>query len=365
MAKAATAVYALTQQGAITAEKIARSMDVDLFVPRSLSVKTAKPFGSLRALVGKTFVSYRQHIFIAAAGVAVRCIAPHIKDKSIDPAVVALDHYGKRVISLLSGHLGGANNLAREVAAITGGEAVITTATDTEKLPSLDILALEFNLAIANIKAVAKVNGALIAGKPVIVDDAYNHLQLRHSAWKDLFVFTHTPAYRSLCAEEKESLARVTVTPHFGSPSDTNLVLHPKVLHVGIGCRRGARAEEILNLIGLSLEQLEFSPSSLAGLASADVKQHEPGILDAAKELELPVRFFSVKELDTVPVTSPSPKAREMFGIDGVCEPAAMLAAGLAAGENAQLRLPKLAQKGVTIAIAQETSSLCNLAAAN
>lgn len=355
MAKAATAVYALTQQGVLTAEKLVQAMDVDLYVPRSLSIKGAKPFDSLRALAGRTFASYRQHIFIAATGVAVRCIAPHIKDKSIDPAVVALDHHGRHVISLLSGHLGGANELARIVAEITGGEAVITTATDTEKLPSLDLLALELNLAIANIRAVVKVNAALLAGQPVIVDDPHNHLQLRHSAWEELFVFTQTPAYRALSKDEAERLARVTVTPHLGVPTETNLVLHPKVLHVGIGCRKGARAEEIMDLIGVALEQLEFSPSALASVASADIKQHEPGILDVAEHLELPLKFFSAKELATVQVTAPSAKAREVLGVDGVCEPAAMLAAMSGGGKNARLRLPKLARRNVTIAIAQET----------
>ena len=355
MAKAPTAVYALTQQGALMAAKIVQAMDVDLYVPRSLlvigAIKGAKPFDSLRALVGKTYASYRQHIFIAAAGVAVRCIAPHIKDKSIDPAVVALDHHGRRVISLLSGHLGGANKLARDVAAVTGGEAVITTATDTEKLPSLDLLALEFNLAVANIKAVGKVNAALLAGQPVIVDDSYNYLQLRHSAWKELFIFTQTPAYRSLNKDEEENLARVTVTPHLSAPAESNLVLHPKVLHAGIGCRRGARAEEIMNLIGLALEQLEFAPPSLASIASVDIKQYEPGLIDVAQTLELPLKFFSAKELDDLQPAAPSAKAHGVPGLDGVCEPAAMLAAG----ENARLRLATLAQKNIAIAIAQET----------
>lgn len=357
MAKPASAVYALTRQGVLTAAKILRVMEADLYVPRSLcgppptAPECAEPFDSLRALVEKTFTAYRRHIFIAAAGVAVRCTAPHIKDKSADPAVVALDHHGKHVISLLSGHLGGANKLAREIAAVTGGEAVITTATDTEELPSLDILARESGLGIANIRAVAKVNAALLAGGPVIVDDPGDRLRLRRSAWKDLFIFARAPAPRFPGEGEAESSARVTVTPHYGGPSEMNLVLHPRVLHVGIGCRRGARAEEILALLHSALEGLELSPSALAGIASADIKQNEPGILEAAGALGLPLKFFSAGELGAVAVTAPSPKAREVLGVDGVSEPAAMLAAG----ENARLLLPKLARGNITIAIAQET----------
>lgn len=356
MPKAPTAIYALTQQGAMTAEKLAAVMWADVYLSPAVAavcpVKGTIEFDSLRALVAKTFSAYRRHIFITAAGVAVRCIAPHLKDKAIDPAVTVLDQRGKHVISLLSGHLGGANALAREVAEIIGGQAVITTATDTENLPSLDILALEFNLVTANIKSVAKVNGALLAGQPVAVDDPQNHLQLKGSVWQELFMFTETPAFASLPPEEAEAMARITVTPSIGMPSETNLVLHPRILHIGIGCRRGAKRSEILEIIHNALEQLELSPHAIAGIASADVKLHEPGLRAAAESLGAPLRFFTVKELDAVPVTEVSPKAREMFGVDGVCEPAAMLAAG----ENAILRLPKRASRGVTIAIAQEAA---------
>ena len=356
MPKALTAIYALTQQGAMTAGKLAAGMWADVYLPPAVAavcpVKGSTTFDSLRVLVAKTFSTYRRHIFITAAGVAVRCIAPHLKDKSIDPAVAVLDQHGKHVISLLSGHLGGANALAHEVAEILGGQAVITTATDADNAPSLDILALEFNLAIANIKAVTKVSGALQTGRLVAVDDPQNHLQLKGSVWQELFVFTETSAFAKLPAEEAETMARVTVTPSCGIPSETNLVLHPKMLHIGVGCRRGAKGPEILEHIHNALEQLELSPHAVASIASADVKQHEQGLHDAAKSLGAPLRFFSVKELDTVPVTKAPPKTQEMFGADGASEPAAILAAG----ENAIVRLPEHGSRGISIAIAQEAA---------
>lgn len=356
MPKALTAIYALTQQGAMTADKLASAMWADVYLPPAVAaacpVKGTTQFSSLRDLVAETFFTYRRHIFITAAGVAVRCIAPHLEDKTIDPAVTVLDHRGRHIISLLSGHLGGGNALAHEVAKILGGQAVITTATDTENLPSFDLLAMGCNLGMGNIKAVAKVNGALLAGAPLVVDDPQNHLQLRGSAWEELFVFTETPAFTNLSPEDANAMVRVTVTPSRGAPSETNLVLHPRTLHIGIGCRRGAKEQEILELIHNTLEQLELSPYAVADIASADVKQNEPGLQAAAEALSVPLRFFTVKELDTVPVTEVSPKAQETFGVDGVCEPAAMLAAGA----NAILRLPKRASRGVTIAIAQEAA---------
>lgn len=358
MTRAATAVYVLTQQGAMTSRLIAAAMQSDVYMPPSLASAVGKkdgaiPFDSLRALIGETFSAYRQHVFITAAGVAVRCIAPHLKDKRIDPAIVVLDHRGKNVISLLSGHLGGANKLAHAVAEAVGGQAVITTATDTENLPSLDVLALEFNLVIANIKAVARINSALVDGRRVVVDDPDNFLQLRGSAWQDLFVFTGTKTFDALPLDHAAAMPRVTVTPAVVPLTEAHLVLHPKVLHVGIGCRRGAKAPEILELITASLIQLELSPGSVATLASVDIKQHEQGLVEAAASLGVPLRFFTAKELDAVPVSSPSPKAREVLGIDGVCEAAAMLAAG----KNAVLRMPKVAAHGVTIAVAEEGPS--------
>ena len=352
--EADTAVYALTQQGAMTAAKIASVMQVDLYLPPFVEPDCPVPgtvhFNSLRALVAESFSAYRRHIFITAAGVAVRCIAPHLSDKRIDPAIVVLDHHGRNVVSLLSGHLGGANALAHEVADILDGQAVITTATDTERLPSLDILALESNLVIANVKAVAKINSALLAGRPVILDDLHNHLKLKGSAWKDLFIFAGSEAHNALCPEEAEDMVRVTVTPGIGVPSERNLILHPKVLHVGIGCRRGIKSKEIIDYTTTTLTQLGLATGSIASIASAEVKQFEPGLHEAAAELGVPLKFFSVKDLDTVQVTNVSPKAQEVFGLDGVCEPAAVLAAG----QNGILRLPKCAGRGITIAVVQE-----------
>ena len=115
-------------------------------------------------LSAETFPLYRQHVFIAAAGIVVRAIAPHLRSKRVDPAVVALDQRGKHVVSLLSGHLGGANRLAEEVAAITGGVPVVTTATDTEGVVSIDLLAEEKGLVLSNPEAVKGVNMALLQG---------------------------------------------------------------------------------------------------------------------------------------------------------------------------------------------------------
>ena len=188
------AIYALSPQGLALALRIRAALGGVCFAPRSLSGKpgtgptgsdggegeefratgqnkTPQWFESLPLLLEKQFGQFRQHIFIAAAGLVVRCIAPLLAGKAVDPAVVALDHHGKFVISLLSGHLGGANELARQVAAITGAEAVITTATDAEGLPAPDLLALRAGLRVLNPEAIRVVNAALLSGQTLGLRD--------------------------------------------------------------------------------------------------------------------------------------------------------------------------------------------------
>jgi len=146
------AIYALTPQGAVLGRRMADQLDADLFLPsRIADPHGAIPFDRLLDVVAKSFFLYPRHVFIAAAGIVVRAIASHLKSKDRDPAVIVLDQEGEYVISLVSGHLGGANELARNVARLTGGRAVITTATDTVGVPSMDLLAKEKDLTIANL----------------------------------------------------------------------------------------------------------------------------------------------------------------------------------------------------------------------
>ncbi|NHZ48309.1 cobalamin biosynthesis protein CbiG, partial [Desulfovibrio sp. XJ01] len=189
------AVYALTPGGAALARRIAGALGGTLYLaerlcaattegaasgmPGAAAIPTTQPFASLADLVARTFRLHSGHVFVAATGIVVRCIAPHITSKAQDPCVVVCDQRGAFAISLLSGHLGGGNDLARQVAAVTGGTPVITTATDTEGLPSFDLLAARAGLAMADIAMVRHVNGALLAGETVWICDPGDALGLR------------------------------------------------------------------------------------------------------------------------------------------------------------------------------------------
>ena len=367
-----TAIYVLTGQGLAVARRLEAALGAHLYVSASLpdsaavspvefadgpgglenpdpsgppsvskpgpgSERPLRRFSNLADTVRENFRNYACHIFIAAAGIAVRVTAPLLRGKSVDPAVLVVDQRGSFVISLLSGHLGGGNAMAARAAAILGATPVITTATDVEDLPALDALAQEKNLAIANLGAVKAVSAALLAGRDVLLHDPDDCLGLRGSRRGGLF--QAEPDLGRALEPDGAPAARVIVTERavFRSPASPGvapdfpagwLFLHPRRLFVGVGCRKDTPEGDILRHIRAVLASAGLAPEAVAGLASIEDKREEPGLLRAAEGLGLPLRFFSAAELTVYPVGSPSATALARFVVQGVCEPAALAAAG-------------------------------------
>jgi cobalamin biosynthesis protein CbiG len=325
---APVALYALTPAGLDLARRLARDLDGAVFAPERLAGPGETGFAALGPCLAANFRAFPAHVCVAAAGILVRLLAPLLGSKDRDPAVLALDPAGKFCVSLLSGHLGGANGLARRVAALTGGQAVITTATDCAGLPSLDLLARERGLRIGNPEAVKRANAALLEGRALRVEDPEGRLGDLDPA---LF-------------EPVDQGGDVVVGWRAGrGPA---LRLHPPVLWAGVGCRRGTQPEEILGLLRSVFGAESLALDSLAGLASVEDKRGETGLLAAAGELGLPLRFFTREELSRAPVATPSAAAREHLGLEGVCEAAAILAA------NGALLVPKRKTARATLAVA-------------
>ncbi|MDR2076385.1 MAG: cobalamin biosynthesis protein [Desulfovibrio sp.] len=342
-----TAVYALTPQGMPLGFRLAEATGGALFLAASLpeAGEAAVRFHSLSGQVAENFRQYGLHIFVAATGLVVRCLAPLLQSKRSDPAVLVVDQKARFVISLLSGHLGGANACAAAVAAFLGAVPVITTATDLEDLPALDLLARDRKLIPADDAAFAPVSAALLAGQTVGLHDPDDRLGLgRHPLF--------SPLPRPLPAPPCVLITETAPAAPAGC-----LILHPPVLYAGIGLRRDTPAEPILQALRETLDSHGLARQSLAALASADAKREEPGLIQAARALALPLIFFPKAVLEDLPVTSPSPKALEAFGLRGVCEPAALAAAqGLPLPEAprcaAVLLCPKRRFPHVTIAVA-------------
>ncbi len=347
-----TAIYALTPQGAGLSKTLADQLEADLFLPARLadslygrsSTHETIPFDRLLEAVAENFFSYSRHVFIAATGIVVRAISPHLKSKDRDPAIIVLDQEGKYVISLLSGHLGGANELARVVAKLTGGEAVITTATDTAGVPSMDLLAKENDLTIANLKAVKSINMALVSGEPVQVFDPENRLRLKDQERPGF-------AIEQVYNEDQwiNESPGVWVTWKNKKPDTAldQLILHPKCLVAGVGCNRGTKLQEIIDLIKNTFQKDGLSMKSLKCLTSIEAKRDEPGLNGAARELDVPLVFFRKSELETIKAPHPSSVVKKHMGVSSVCEATVLLKTG-----GGRLLIPKTKSLNVTVAVA-------------
>ena len=349
-AERGTAVYALTPRGARLARTLADGLGGDLFLPEALAREYgATAFGRLFDAVAENVPHYPRQVFVTASGIAVRAMAPHIRSKDRDPAVVVLDTEGRFAVSLLSGHVGGANDLARQAARITGGEAVITTATDTAGLKSWDELALEKDLVIDDLRAVKNLNMALLRGEAAAVWDPEDRLGLTGS---------EDPAFPIVRAAAEDALSsdgpavRVTWRAVSGPRTDTCLVLHPRCLVAGVGCNRGTAAAEILDLVRETFAEHGLSPASLSCLTTLDAKKDEAGLLEAAKALGVPVVFYSPEEVQDVKVPNPSDAVHRHMGVESVCEATALKRAA-----TQRLLVQKVRSRNATLAVALEGST--------
>lgn len=328
------AVYAMTSQGLTLARRIAGMAPADVFATARLAGGDVTGFARIVDQVRVNFPLYHAHVFVAATGIVVRAIAPLLQSKTSDPAVIVCDQNGEHVISLLSGHLGGANDLARKIAGHIKACPVITTATDTASRPAIDTLAQSRNCVIADPSHIAEVNSVLAEGGTVTVCDTENRLGL----WDSPGEFFEP-------ADEK---AQVLVT--WKADETSGLTLYPRCLYAGIGCRRGVSKDEVLQALTRVMQDNRLAPASLASLASVDLKRDETGLLEAAEELGLPLDFFGTPELDATPVPNPSNLVREKIGVESVCE-AASLRAALRTSREARLIAPKTIHGNVTVAI--------------
>lgn len=346
------AIIAITRNGAQLGTRLKDGLaGAELHVLRKFTGQAGRgaiPFtGELRELVARLWPEVGGFICIMATGIVVRLIAPHLAGKEKDPAVVVMDDAGRFAISLLSGHLGGANELACRCAFLTGAREVITTATDANDLPSFDMLAKEEGWAIDDLCRVKTLNALLLAGEEIaVVDPTYRVRPWFHGRVRLAFCETFVEAL------ESGAKGCVFVTNRHLPPqarSENLLVLRPRNLVLGIGCNSGTTAEEIEEVVTAHLKRLFLSIRSVACIASATAKREEAGLLAFAGKYGLPLRFYESAELNAVQAPSPpSHHALEAIGAAGVAEPAALLAS-----EGGHLLIKKVKSGNVTLAVAE------------
>ncbi len=289
----------------------------------------SKPF------YGALFQSMDALVFVGAAGIAVREIAPHVRSKKTDPAVLSLDERGQFVIPLLSGHIGGANALALRVAEALGATPVVTTATDVNRRFSVDAWAAEQGYALSSLGAAKAVSAAILERDVPLLSD----LPLASALPPGVVPGGEGDVGIYLGWEKKEPFA-------------VTLRLTPRCLHLGLGCRRDTPEEAVAAAVDAVLAEHNLDPEALKCAASIELKKDEAGLLRFCERRGLPIEFYPAETLRSVPGDfTPSAFVASVTGVDNVCERAALLGAE-------RLIVKKTALNGVTVAVAAEKTEV-------
>ena len=294
----------------------------------------------LEVLVKQAFSSADALIFWCAAGIAVRSIAPYLSHKSKDPAVLVLDEKGTHCISLLSGHMGGANALTRTVSELCGAEPVITTGTDMEHRFSVDEFARCNGFVVTDWEKAKRISVDVLAGKT---------LKIAGLLEKEQYCPVEGMEEHAWTAGELPDDADVWITSRQLQVPAQVLQLIPKDLTIGIGCRRGTNCSALQTALARFLEQTGLDARGICRITSIDRKKEEQGLIDLAAELKVPFVTYTSEELLQAPGEYPSSEfVREITGVDNVCQRSAMLGAG----DDAICLAEKTVVDGITMAAA-------------
>lgn len=335
-------IISFTDHGALLAQKLAEKLPKEHISCRAWVKKrnAVPPEGvrvlsvSLKEWTGEQFLSADILIFIGAAGIAVRSIAPFVQSKKTDPAVLAADEQGKHVISLLSGHMGGANAMTRLVAKLLHAEPVITTATDLHGKFAVDAFAAQRGMYLDSMEYAKEVAAELVAGKRVGMYSAFP-------------VFGTVP--EELDTENVLPLG-FAVDIRKGQMFAHTLHLVPRITVLGIGCRKDTDAVHLKDVVLQVLDEHHIFVESVCRIASIDLKKEEKALLELADWLEVPFDTYTAEELlqtESEDELEESDFVRTVTGLGNVCGRAALKSAG-----TRKLLFPKTAREGVTVAAA-------------
>ncbi|MBQ1375701.1 MAG: cobalamin biosynthesis protein [Clostridia bacterium] len=303
------------------------------YVPKRLSDGGFLPIDDTSsALYKRLFFDMDALIFIGSCGIAVRCIAPYVSDKRTDPAVIVADELGRFVIPILSGHIGGANALSERIAEIIRAVPVITTATDINGRFSPDEWAMKNGFIIDDISLSKTVSAAVLEGDVPVACD-----------------FPVKGAYPAGICEGRSGGTGILISYKTGEkPFSKTLRLIPRVLHVGVGCKKGTSAEAIEAAVESVFKAHAIDMRAIKQFSTIDIKGNEAGLLEYCRKAGKPLVTYTAGELSSLSGEfSSSDFVKSVTGVDNVCERAAMMGAKA-------LIVKKTACGGVTVAVAEE-----------
>ena len=322
-----TEIIAFTEKGIALGKQLKNQLE-----DAHLALGTGAEKVALTRWTEECFQCAQCIIFISAIGIAVRAIAPFLKSKTSDPAVIVIDNLGTYCISLLSGHIGGANEMTQKIAKLIGAEPIITTATDQNGVFAIDCWAKKHNFAIANPHEIKAVSAKLLRGEQVRL-------------YCDVNIVSSLPPNFSLTKNVEEANVIISIWQH----SSKALHLVPRIVAIGMGCRRNIPEENVETLYDETLIESGISPLAIKGVFSIDLKQEEPALLYLAQKKGIVFKCFTTEELKQIKeVPSPSDFVKATVGIDNVCERSAILGAN-----NGLLIIRKKTANGVTISAAK------------
>ena len=305
--------------------------------------------GSVKLLLPTLFQKYKGIIMIISLGAVVRMIAPLLKDKKTDPGVVVIDDRGEHVISVLSGHLGGANELTREVAAALHAKAIITTASDVQQTIPVDLFGSRFGWVWDTEEKLTPVSASVVNEEHVAI--------VQESGEPDWWMYD-TPLPNNLKiydsiqeALEAKPQAALLVTHRILEGDEiaileNGVVFRPKSVAIGMGCIRGTSAEEIETVIIETLAELGISIQSVKALCTIDLKKDEKGLLEVVEKHGWELNYYSPEQLNKAEIEAPSETVYKYTGAYGVSEPAVRIYTGAE-----KLELVKKKSGNVTISV--------------
>jgi len=299
-----------------------------------------KSQGGAAKLVEELWKDYRCIVFISALGIASRLIAPLVKDKTSDPAIICLDDMGRFAIPVLSGHVGGANDLSREIAAAIGAVPVITTATDNRGIEAPDLFAKKYGYTVENPENLTAITALMVNGEKVGFHSDYGHI-IEYEKVVEL-------SGEDIDGCKLSGLIVVTNRTSLRLPEIPILIMRPSNVNLGIGCRKGVQGEEIISFVEDILKEEALSPLSVAMIGTVELKRDEPGILMTSRHFNCGIRSFTVQELQKVQhLFIRSDFVNGSIGVGAVSGPSAYLLGGRMIRE-------KEIRNGITLSVSVE-----------
>lgn len=297
--------------------------------------------GGIKKLLDYIWKEYNGLVFISSTGIAIRMINSYIKNKTMDPAIVVIDDRGRFSISLLSGHLGGANELSNWIGKEIDAIPVITTASDNRGIEAIDIFAKQNNYYMDNMKLVTKITGMMVNGKTLgFYSEDYKTINYPNIVIvKDLNNIPSEIEGLIIVSSENLQIENINI-PY--------IYLRPKNINIGIGCRKGVEGKRIIEAVEFAMKELNLSKNSIKAIGTVEVKKDEEGIIDAARYFNCPIKIFTIEEIKEVEDKfEKSQFVKDTIGVYSVSEPSAYLLGG-------KLIKEKSKYNGITISISKE-----------